>query len=96
MLERTALPNPSHPALPNPSRPAPGLHLPRRVGMSPQFVQFALVVMGIALVTFIMYLYVLPNSQINAGPHADCPTAGEKVGTAPSRLRGFAGNCALF
>jgi len=58
MLERTALPHTS--------RPAPDLHLPRRAGMSPQFVQFALVVMGIALVTFIMYLYVLPNSQINA------------------------------
>ena len=58
MLERTALPETSP--------PAPGLRLPRQVGMSSQLVQFALIVLGIALVTFIMYLYVLPNSQINA------------------------------
>lgn len=58
MLERTALPETS--------QPTPGLRLPRQVGMSSQLVQFALIVLGIALVTFIMYLYVLPNSQINA------------------------------
>ena len=58
MLERTALPETS--------RPAPGLRLPGRVGLSSQLLQFAVVVLGIALVTFIMYLYVLPNSQINA------------------------------
>ena len=58
MLERTALSETS--------RPAPGLRLPGRLGLSSQLLQFAVVVLGIALVTFIMYLYVLPNSQINA------------------------------
>ena len=58
MLERTAVPETS--------RPVPGLRLPGQVGMSSQFLQFAVIVLGIALVTFIMYLYVLPNSQINA------------------------------
>ena len=58
MLERTAVPETS--------RPAPGLRLPGRIGMSSQLFQFAIIVLGIALFTFIMYLYVLPNSQINA------------------------------
>ena len=34
--------------------------------MPSQVLQFAIIVLGIALITFIMYLYVLPNSQINA------------------------------
>lgn len=58
MLERTAVSETS--------RPTPALRLPGKVGMSSQLLQFAIVVLGIALVTFIMYLYVLPNSQINA------------------------------
>ena len=58
MLERTVVPETP--------RPAPGLRLPGQVGMSSQLLQFAIVVLGITLVTFIMYLYVLPNSQINA------------------------------
>ena len=58
MLERIAGPETS--------RPAPGLRLPGQVGMSSQLLQFAIIVLGIALVTFVMYLYVLPNSQINA------------------------------
>ena len=58
MFERTAVPEAS--------RPAPGLRVPGQVGTSSQLLQFAIVVLGIVLVTFIMYLYVLPNSQINA------------------------------
>lgn len=58
MLER--------PALPDTSRPSSGLHLPKRASLSPQAAQTSLIVLGIAVVTFIMYLYVLPNSQINA------------------------------
>ena len=58
MLERIAGPETS--------RPAPGLRLPGQVGMSSQLLQFAIIVLGIALVTFVMYLYVLPNNQINA------------------------------
>jgi hypothetical protein len=51
---------------PETSRPTPGLRLPGQAGMSSQLLQFAIIVLGIALVTFVMYLYVLPNSQINA------------------------------
>lgn len=57
MIERTVLSEGS--------RSTPRLHLPGRAARSAQFIPFAVTVVGIALMTFIMYLYVLPNSQIN-------------------------------
>lgn len=40
--------------------------LPGRLAASPQALQAVLIVLGVALVTFVLYLYVLPNSQIDA------------------------------
>lgn len=61
MIERPALRQPrpkvNWPVLP------PGL--PRTVSASTQILQVALIILGIALVTFILYLYLLPNSQIS-------------------------------
>jgi hypothetical protein len=37
-----------------------------RLVLSPQTWQAVLIVLGIALATFVLYLYVLPNSQIDA------------------------------
>ncbi len=37
-----------------------------RVLVSPRVLQVALIVLGVALATFVLYLYVLPNSQMDA------------------------------
>jgi hypothetical protein len=37
-----------------------------RVLLSPRALQVALIVLGVALATFVLYLYVLPNSQMDA------------------------------
>ena len=58
MLDNTALPK-SH------DQP-PERRLAGRMALSPQTLQAVLIVLGIALVTFVLYLYVLPNSQIDA------------------------------
>lgn len=58
MLDGTALPK-AH------SRPSKQT-LARRLVLSPQTWQALLIVLGIALTTFVLYLYVLPNSQIDA------------------------------
>jgi hypothetical protein len=62
MIDRTALPR---------SRSRPGLalpRLPRRDGESGlrQPIQYALLIVAIGVLTFVLYLYVLPNSQMNA------------------------------
>lgn len=44
---------------------APPLSLPRAESASSQMVQVAIIVLGIGLATFILYLYLLPNSQIS-------------------------------
>ena len=58
MLEGTALPKPKN-------RPS-ARSLAGRVALSPQAMQAVFIVLGIALLTFVLYLYVLPNSQIDA------------------------------
>ncbi len=58
MLDSTALPK-SH------NQP-PERRLIGRIALSSQTLQAVLIVLGIALVTFVLYLYVLPNSQIDA------------------------------
>ncbi len=58
MLEGTALPKPQN-------RPS-ARRLAGRVALSPQAIQAVFIVLGIALLTFVLYLYVLPNSQIDA------------------------------
>ncbi len=85
MLERTAVPETS--------RPAPGLRLPGQVGMSSQLLQFAIVVLGIALVTFIMYLYVLPNSQINAAHTKIAELQAQKAELYRQEFRSVEGDC---
>ncbi len=45
---------------------APSLNLPRAGAGYASIIQVALVVLGIALATFVLYLYLLPNSQISA------------------------------
>lgn len=58
MMEGSLLPEP---------RPQPaGYTLTRRVTISQQAIQAALIALGVALITFVLYLYVLPNSQIDA------------------------------
>lgn len=47
------------------SQPA-GYSIGRRVTISQQALQAVLIVLGVALITFVLYLYVLPNSQIDA------------------------------
>lgn len=64
MIERTILPSPT-------TQPRAGASAPRelpgsRAGLSSQILQFALVVAGVALLTFVLFLYVLPNSEMNA------------------------------
>lgn len=58
MLEGAALPKPQN-------RPS-ARRLAGRIALSPQALQAMLIVLGIALLTFVLYLYVLPNSQIDA------------------------------
>lgn len=58
MLDGSALPK-THS---QPSRQT----LAGRLVLSPQTWQAVLIVLGIAVVTFVLYLYVLPNSQIDA------------------------------
>jgi hypothetical protein len=58
MLDGSALPK-THS---QPSRPT----LAGRLVLTPQTWQAVLIVLGIAVVTFVLYLYVLPNSQIDA------------------------------
>lgn len=58
MLERTVLPDTP--------RTSTGLHLPKPAGMPLQVSRFVLIVLVIAAITFILFMYVLPNSQINA------------------------------
>lgn len=58
MMNGTALPK----AHTTPAEPT----LARRSVFSPQSLQALLIVLGIALATFVLYLYVLPNSQIDA------------------------------
>jgi hypothetical protein len=58
MLDGTAYPKPHN-------RPLEQTHSGRMV-FSPQTWQAVLIVLGIALVAFVLYLYVLPNSQIDA------------------------------
>lgn len=58
MLDGTALPKTHN----QPSKQA----LAERLVLSPQTWQAVLIVLGIAVVTFVLYLYVLPNSQIDA------------------------------
>jgi hypothetical protein len=58
MLDGTALPK----AHSQPTKKA----LAGRLVLSPQTWQAVLIVLGIALITFVLYLYVLPNSRIDA------------------------------
>lgn len=58
MLDGTALPK-SH-------NRSPERTLAERLTPSPQALQAVLIVLGIAVITFVLYLYVLPNSQIDA------------------------------
>lgn len=62
MIERPTIRQPRLKTTP----PVPSLNLPAAGAASAQILQVALVVLGIALATFILYLYVLPNSQISA------------------------------
>lgn len=58
MMEGSVLPEP---------RPQPaGYGLTKRITIARQAMQAALIVLGVALITFVLYLYVLPNSQIDA------------------------------
>lgn len=61
MIERTVLHSPHV----RPRWPASGSLLSRGRLISSQTVQFMLWLLGVALVTFILYLYVLPTSQMN-------------------------------
>ena len=53
-------------ALPQPPTHRPNQSLAGRAFSSPQALQAALIVLGVALVTFVLFLYVLPNSQMDA------------------------------
>ena len=58
MLDGTALPKPHN-------RPT-DMPLAGRTVFTSQALQAVLIVLGIALATFVLYLYVLPNSQMDA------------------------------
>lgn len=58
MLDGTALPKPRNRPTETP--------LAGRTIFTPQALQAVLIVLGIALATFVLYLYVLPNSQMDA------------------------------
>jgi hypothetical protein len=58
MLDGTALPKPHNRSTKTP--------LAGRAVFTPQTLQAVLIVLGIALATFVLYLYVLPNSQMDA------------------------------
>lgn len=53
-------------AFPQPQSQLPDRARAGRLRFSPRALQALLVVIGIALATFVLYLYVLPNSQIDA------------------------------
>ncbi len=53
-------------ALPKTHKSSAQRTLAGRLSLSSQALQALLIVLGIALVTFVLYLYVLPNSQIDA------------------------------
>jgi hypothetical protein len=53
-------------ALPKTHSQPPKQALAGRLVLSPQTWQAVLIVLGIAVATFVLYLYVLPNSQIDA------------------------------
>lgn len=71
MLERTVVPETS--------RPSSGLHLPTPASPSSQLSRFGLIVLVIGLMTFIMVMYVLPNSQINAAETQIAQLQAEKA-----------------
>lgn len=68
MLDGSAFPNPHH--LPTEAHtgaePARLARPAGRVRLSPRALQVALIVLGVSLATFVLYLYVLPNSQMDA------------------------------
>lgn len=53
-------------AFPQPQSRTPDTAAAGRFRLPPHALQAALIVVGIVLVTFVLYLYVLPNSQIDA------------------------------
>ncbi len=53
-------------ALPKPPNRHPEQILAGRAISSPQTLQAILIVLGVGLVTFVLFLYVLPNSQMDA------------------------------
>ena len=63
MIERTIL---SAPPSPRSSGSAPQRAAGGRPGLSSQGVRFALIVAGVAFLTFVLFLYVLPNSEMSA------------------------------